>query len=454
MPEIRALTDEATLESQLPDLWHRHGAEAVLLTLMLDDRRAALEALDALADEVAAQEEETPDVADGSLIAGENRRLDNRRSMLRRSVERRAEGAADVGSPTIITPKEEIEQWQKRAATAEAALQTAQQEVNTLRATSAEAQAQWNLQAKASKRELQQHQQRLTTEEAHLTETKKTLDRTTRRWKSLQKEWEELTADNKRLKRQMRRQQQLNEELRKQLATVTARAQSLAPDGAVSAKPAVPEEKAKPVAPRVQVSPLDQTFIWQSDSRPFRVTPREVKRAIDRNDEEFVFTLIQAFDALRETNESGYRMFLDRIREFERYYSRVLTVDTTRVLIDASNVARYENNHYGKGQLRHLMAMRDELRRRDCFPIQIYADASLPYHIDEPSELMQMVKNGEIQMTIAGQEADELLAREARRTGAYVVTNDRSFHTKVSPDFEPPRITFRIHDGFLVVDDF
>ena len=36
VPEIRALTDEATLESQLPDLWHRHGAEAVLLTLMLD----------------------------------------------------------------------------------------------------------------------------------------------------------------------------------------------------------------------------------------------------------------------------------------------------------------------------------------------------------------------------------------------------------------------------------
>lgn len=259
----------------------------------------------------------------------------------------------------------------------------------------------------------------------------------------------------------MRRQQQLNEDLRKQLASTMARLEAALeaqkPATASPQQTAPPAETKKPelsVLRKTVASPLDQPFIWKSDRRPFQVTPREVKRAIDRNDEDFVFTLIQAFDALRETNERGYRMFLDRIREFDRYYSRVLTADTTRVLIDASNVARYEKDRYGKGQLRNLLAMRDELRRRDCFPILIYADASLPYHIDEPGELMKMVKSGEVELTSSGQEADELLAREARRTGAYVVTNDRNFYTKVSPDFEPPRITFRFLDGILVVDDF
>jgi hypothetical protein len=184
------------------------------------------------------------------------------------------------------------------------------------------------------------------------------------------------------------------------------------------------------------------------------MTPRDVQRAIDRNDEDFVFTLIQSLDAMRESSEEGYRLLLARIREIGRYYSRVLTADTTRVLIDASNVARFEKDKYGKGQLRHLLSMRDELRRRDCFPILMYADASLPYNIDEPDELHKMVRNGEVHMTLSGQEADELLAREARRTGAYVVTNDRSFHLKVTPDFEPPRISFRIYDGVVVVDDF
>jgi hypothetical protein len=98
--------------------------------------------------------------------------------------------------------------------------------------------------------------------------------------------------------------------------------------------------------------------------------------------------------------------------------------------------------------------MRRELRLRGCFPIQLIADASLPYNIDEVAELLAMGKRGEIEFSNAGQEADEVLAREARRTGAYVVTNDRNFYLKVTPDFEPPRITFRIIDGFLVVDEF
>jgi RNase P/RNase MRP subunit p30 len=142
------------------------------------------------------------------------------------------------------------------------------------------------------------------------------------------------------------------------------------------------------------------------------------------------------------------------MREFDRYYARVLSEHTTRVLVDASNVARYEKNRYGKGQIRFLTAMREELRRRNCFPIRFIADASLPYNLDHPNDLLAMVKRGEVELTASGQEADEILAREARRSGAFVVTNDRTFHHKVSPGFEPPRVAFQFFDRHVVVDDF
>jgi hypothetical protein len=125
-----------------------------------------------------------------------------------------------------------------------------------------------------------------------------------------------------------------------------------------------------------------------------------------------------------------------------------------RVLVDASNVARYAPNKYGKGQMRHLTGMREELRRLNCFPITFIADASLRYFIDDTARFRDMVAHGEIEVVDKGVEADEILAREARRTGAYVVTNDAKFFHKVSPDFEPPRVTFRIYDGTVIVDEF
>jgi hypothetical protein len=159
-------------------------------------------------------------------------------------------------------------------------------------------------------------------------------------------------------------------------------------------------------------------------------------------------------DALHETNGRGHKQFIESVREMGRYYSRVLTVETTRVLVDASNVARYELDHRNKGQLNSLLQLRDELRRRDCFPIKLVADASLQYNIDEPQELVAMARRGEVEIVPGGMEADEILAREARRSGAYVVTNDRNFHLKVAPDFEPPRIAFRVRDGIVLVEDF
>ena len=38
----------------------------------------------------------------------------------------------------------------------------------------------------------------------------------------------------------------------------------------------------------------DQAFTWTAEGRVIKVTAREIKRAIDKNDEKYVFGLIQA----------------------------------------------------------------------------------------------------------------------------------------------------------------
>jgi len=441
--EVRQLEDDAALIEHLPALWRSHGMEALLLTLLRDERQAAIDAWEALVDA-------TPDEAEpgSGELPEENPELDEAvvaASQLA-AVTRELEGAQAQATAW----QSKAQTWQQRADTAEA-------ELRKLRETARH-------EAEALRRQVKHEGRRAEGAEEQLQEHKRLHDRTARRLKSVEKDLDEASTDSKRLKRQLRHQQQLNEEIRKQLADVTARLEGLAPAPTTPTGISVGAEKrvAKTAPPTVPpapvpvrpVSPLDQLFVWQSDGRQFKLTPRDIQRAIDRNDEDYVFTLIQSLDAMRENSEEGFRLLISRVREIGRYYSRVLTVDTTRVLIDASNVARFEKDRYGKGQLRHLLAMRDELRRRDCFPIVAYADASLPYNIDEPDELQKMARSGEIQMTLSGQEADELLAREARRTGAFVVTNDRGFHLKVSPDFEPPRISFRIYDGVVIVDDF
>jgi hypothetical protein len=98
--------------------------------------------------------------------------------------------------------------------------------------------------------------------------------------------------------------------------------------------------------------------------------------------------------------------------------------------------------------------MKNELRRFDFFPILFIADASLPYHIDDDKEFRARVKRGEILVSASGQEADEILARQARETGAYVVTNDRNFHRHLAPNFTPSRIGFEIVDGVAILKEF
>ena len=289
--------------------------------------------------------------------------------------------------------------------------------------------------------------------------------REARRVRALQNQLETLEADNKRHKRQVRQLAQLREEERRKVIALEAKLAELngenadkptsskKPVDAVSSPPTTQDAPNRPIKVS-KPSPLDEIFEWMAHGRRVRMTAREVRRLIDKNDEERVGTVMLELDALEDSNPELRAKFLERLSGVGNYYARVLTHSTTRVLVDASNVARFLNNRYGKGQLDHLKLMRRELQRLDCWPIIFVADASLPYNIDQPQELREMARQGEIVITDKGVEADEILAREARATGAYVVTNDAKFFYKVSPDYEPPRISFRVLDGLVVVDEF
>ena len=289
-----------------------------------------------------------------------------------------------------------------------------------------------------------------------------------RRVRAMQTQIEELELSNKRQQKQVRQSAQSREEERRKVIALEARIAELCgqsdddkaektagkkPMDAVSSPPTTQDAPNRPVKVS-KPSPLDEIFEWSAHGRRVRVTAREVRRLIDKNDEESMGTVMLELEALQDSNPELRYRFLERLKQAGAHYPRVLMHHTTRVLVDASNVARYLPNRYGKGQLEHLRLMREELQRLDCWPIIFVADASLPYNIDEPNELREMARQGEILITDKGVEADEVLAREARKTGAYVVTNDAKFFYKVSPDYEPPRISFRVMDGLVVVDEF
>jgi hypothetical protein len=420
--------DDEMVRARLPRLWRRFGPEALVLALASQNRVALLEAIGEIDPSAIEEETEAP------------------------------------GEPT----NEANEAAEEVPAAAAERLQVLAGALEAERARSGALQAELS-QGRESARKTEEKARRLLAEaqraliaqtkkaeniEAEKRELDRALERTARKLRHEEREHEEAQGEARKLKRQVRAQQQISEELRKQIAQLNAQLAPFLP-------PEVPNQKAEAKAtetkadrPKVGDSPLDKEFVLAVDGRKLRLTPREVVKRVDANDEDWVFNVVQALARVREIDSEGYKTLIGALKILPPFYSRVLTTDTTRVLIDASNVARYEKDARGKGKLRHLLAMRDELRRRDCFPIVVIADASLPYNIDDADELMAMNRRGEIEITRPGQEADELLAREARRSGAYVVTNDRLFFQKVTPDFEPPRITFRILDGVLIVDEF
>lgn len=428
LEEVHALSEKKLL-AQLPELEEKHGARTMHLTLMLDGREKILQ-----------QPHDEPKAKAETDSAS------------KKPVKKLA--AKNAADPIIDALRKELEQQRQLTNSAEENLHTAQLRVKQLQEQFKEKQQQAGIRERELTREVKRETARAANAEQLLEEMKRHADRNERRVKKLQQEQEEADLEIKRLRRQVRQQQQLAEDLRKQLAATPAKITEKGTTASSSVTTPQKVTKNAPAPPKIPQDPADQLFYFEIAGHHFQISARQVSMAVERNDEELVYSLTQALFELREKNAAGHKMFLDRVRTFDRYSARILTGDTMRVLVDASNVARFEKNKYGKGSLTNLLEVRDELRSRSYFPIILIADASLPHFIDEPHELKRLIQQGIIQITNKGEEADEYLARLAQQTGAFVVTNDVNFHLKIAPHFEPLRIGFTIDHGAVYLHEF
>jgi hypothetical protein len=421
LEEVRALDDE-TLIAQLSALQEKHGIESLLLTLLREEKDEAIEAW------TSAAESEPSTLAVAPTSSAETDDASPSESALEAMEKLKRQFAREEKKADHW--REKYKELQTRAAQSEKTSRDKIVESEKL--------------AREASRNSKAESHRAGILEAKLEDSEKARERAERRARSTQAENEAATAELKTIKRQLHRLQQINEELRGQLAA------SLRREEAAKLSAAEAGREASTLAASGADSPENSGAV--ASRRDVENSTEKIKAAIDRNDEPFVATLREQISALRARDGAACKNLLKRVRALGKFYERVLTGSSARVLVDASNVARHDAAK--KGRLAYLLAMRDELRRHSFFPIIFVADASLPHFIDEPKTLRAMVARCEVEMTASGQQADEVLARQARQTGAYVVTNDRNFHFAFAPDFTPSRIGFRIEDGVVLLDEF
>lgn len=426
LAEVHSLSDKKLL-AKLPQLKEEHGEKTTHLTLILDGREK---------------------------ILGQQSSQSISKKLTKKTASKlnAAEKIANL-QETVLALQAEAEVQHQALEISEEKLRQAQQafkqEVNCFH----ERQRQSLSNERELKRDLKREIARAAKADQLLEEMSRVSDRNERRLKKLQHEQEETDLEIKRLRRQVRHQQKIAEDLRKQLAglqpPISERTKVLSAPADIKTVKEKTDLKHKTL-----LNPADQQFLFEVAGNHFQISARQLSQAVECNDEDLVFSLTQALFTLREINPAGHKMFLERVRAFDRYSARILTGDTTRVLVDASNVVRFEKNKYGKGILENLLTLRDELRSRSYFPIILIADASLPYFIDQPLEFKKLVHEGVIQVTNKGEEADEYLTRLAQQTGAFVVTNDVNFHLKTAPSFDPLRIGFTIDHGAVYLHEF
>ena len=116
-------------------------------------------------------------------------------------------------------------------------------------------------------------------------------------------------------------------------------------------------------------------------------------------------------------------------------------------IVDGSNVAWFDQEAlvHGQPRLRHLRAIRRALWARGFFPVVLYADANLPYFIDDPAALRVLRDGRELLLVDAGTVADEVLLRMAKLLGAPLVTNDRM--EDWDPEHEVVKLRYTISPG-------
>lgn len=161
-------------------------------------------------------------------------------------------------------------------------------------------------------------------------------------------------------------------------------------------------------------------------------TPRRTAQAVEAGDTALVRAARTALQLLRE--RGGTEAFLaDAFLEAvalsgAALVAPLLTPPNGPVLVDASNVARYEPDPLALApppRVKYLLLMRDFLLQRGFFPVLLIADANLRFHMSDKAAYLDLVNRHIVQETLPNTSADELLLREARDRSAPLVTNDR-----------------------------
>jgi hypothetical protein len=161
------------------------------------------------------------------------------------------------------------------------------------------------------------------------------------------------------------------------------------------------------------------------------VTARHLTEAVDRAQTALVDAARSALAALKSSDaETSARVWaaLEAAASDEPARLRPLRREPRgAAVVDGSNVAWFDQESLvqGKPRLRPLLAMRRTLWERGFFPVVLYADANLPYFIDDKPALLKMRDCGELTFVDAGTVADEVLLRVAKQMSAPLVTNDK-----------------------------
>ena len=161
------------------------------------------------------------------------------------------------------------------------------------------------------------------------------------------------------------------------------------------------------------------------------VTARQLAEAIDRTQSALVDAARAALSSLVTTDPDASARIWAALEAAASDEPARLTALRRKprgaAVVDGSNVAWFDQESLVQGQprLRPILAMRRTLWARGFFPVLLYADANLPYFIDDRPALLALRDRAALTLVDAGTTADEALLRVAKQMGAPLITNDK-----------------------------
>lgn len=100
---------------------------------------------------------------------------------------------------------------------------------------------------------------------------------------------------------------------------------------------------------------------------------------------------------------------------------RMRTMEREPIVVDGSNIAYAEAD--GKPKVANLVAVCQALREANYEPMVI-VDASLRHQVDDPQQLEELIRQGQVREAPAGTGADYFVLQLAEQQQCGVVSND------------------------------